>query len=303
VWQWLKRLDPTPPPLQPRHFSADYKAYTVSNDEVITSRDLIKRWETMLPGSTVKADKTWRVIKDTLGDTRATLLTRANLDAEELTREALESAHVPLSVTVLVDHSGSMRDENTNFAVLIAEATDLISRKLDLPCEILGFTTCEWKGAPVRDQWPKRGRPPLPGRLCALRHIFYDSFPDREGVDLRAMFLPGVLKENVDGEALLWAAERARKAPGKRHLILMVSDGAPVDDSTLSVNPLNILVDHLKAVVSELDQDESIHLAAVGLNYDVDRFYDHNITLKFYGDVERSFLPFLAIQIRASRAI
>jgi cobaltochelatase CobT len=112
------------------------------------------------------------------------------------------------------------------------------------------------------------------------------------------MFLPGVLKENVDGEALLWAADRARRMKARRHLIIVVGDGAPVDDSTLAANDNYFLWEHLKSVIAELSEDDTICLAAIGLRDHVARLYEVRVDVKFFGDIEQQFLPFLAYQIR-----
>ncbi len=210
------------------------------------------------------------------------------LDAGRLSRVVVSPAH-PLSykrekqtdfrdtvVTLLIDNSGSMRGRPITLAAMSA---DILARTLErcgVKVEILGFTTRAWKGGQSRDAWAKAGKPPLPGRLNDLRHIIYKEAdkPWRHArKNLGLMLREGLLKENIDGEALLWAAGRLIARPEDRKIMMVISDGAPVDDSTLSANPGNYLEQHLKAVIDWIENHTGIELAAIGIGHDVTRTY------------------------------
>lgn len=199
-----------------------------------------------------------------------------------------------LAVTLLIDHSGSMRDENIQLAAAAAQVFAKVARRAPFRFEILGFTTVAWRGDPVRHDWVVRGRPPHPGRLCALRHIVYAAFSDAGEPDLAAMFLPGLLKENVDGEALAWAATRLRAVAVGRRVLIVLSDGAPVDDCTLTHNGPTILMDHLRAVIAGIEQAGDITLHGVGINHSTRGLYQRHSRIGLFGDIGAVFMPYLA---------
>ncbi|MDR3424385.1 MAG: cobaltochelatase subunit CobT [Alphaproteobacteria bacterium] len=185
-------------------------------------------------------------------------------------------------VTLLLDNSGSMRGRPITLA---AQSADILARTLErcgVKAEILGFTTRAWKGGSSRDAWVKAGKPPLPGRLNDLRHIVYKSAdqPWRHArKNLGLMLREGLLKENIDGEALLWAAQRLLARPEQRKILMVISDGAPVDDSTLSVNPGNYLEQHLRSVIAWIEDRTDIELTAIGIGHDVTRTYRRAVTI------------------------
>jgi len=185
-------------------------------------------------------------------------------------------------VTLLLDNSGSMRGRPITLAAISA---DILARTLErcgVKVEILGFTTRAWKGGMSRDAWIKAGKPALPGRLNDLRHIIYKSAdqPWRHArKNLGLMLREGLLKENIDGEALLWAHARLIARPEQRKILMVISDGAPVDDSTLSVNPGNYLEQHLRAVIGWIEQHTDIELTAIGIGHDVTRYYRRAVTI------------------------
>ena len=216
------------------------------------------------------------------------------LDAARLARVVVSPTH-PLSykrekqmdfrdtiVTLLLDNSGSMRGRPITLAAMSA---DILARTLErcgVKVEILGFTTRAWKGGSSREAWVKAGKPPLPGRLNDLRHIIYKSAdqPWRHArKNLGLMLREGLLKENIDGEALLWAAGRLIARPEARKILMVLSDGAPVDDSTLSANPGNYLEQHLRAVIGWIENHTDIELAAIGIGHDVTKTYRHAVTI------------------------
>ena len=185
-------------------------------------------------------------------------------------------------VSLLIDNSGSMRGRPITLAAMSA---DILARTLErcgVATEILGFTTRAWKGGSSRDAWIKDGKPPLPGRLNDLRHIVYKSAdqPWRHArKNLGLMLREGLLKENIDGEGLLWAHARLLARPEQRRILMVISDGAPVDDSTLSVNPGNYLEQHLRSVIQGIEQTSPIELTAIGIGHDVTRYYRRAVTI------------------------
>jgi cobaltochelatase CobT len=185
-------------------------------------------------------------------------------------------------VTLLLDNSGSMRGRPITVA---ATCADILARTLErchVKVEILGFTTRAWKGGQSRDHWLQHGKKPAPGRLNDLRHIVYkaaDAPWRRARRNLGLMMREGLLKENIDGEALLWAHERLLARPEQRRILMMISDGAPVDDSTLSVNAGNYLEKHLRAVIAEIEERSPVELIAIGIGHDVTRYYRRAVTI------------------------
>jgi cobaltochelatase CobT len=216
------------------------------------------------------------------------------LDAARLTRVIIDPMH-PLSfkrerdtefrdtvVTLVLDNSGSMRGRPIMVAACCA---DILARTLErcgVKVEILGFTTRAWKGGQSREQWLASGKPPGPGRLNDLRHIIYktaDAPWRRAKRSLALMMREGLLKENIDGEALAWAHRRLLARPEQRRILMMISDGAPVDDSTLSVNSGNYLEQHLRQVIEEIETRSPVELIAIGIGHDVTRYYRRAVTI------------------------
>ena len=185
-------------------------------------------------------------------------------------------------VTLLIDNSGSMRGRPITVA---ATCADILARTLErcgVKVEIIGFTTRAWKGGQAREAWLKGGKPNEPGRLNDLRHIIYKSADApwrRANKNLGLMMREGLLKENIDGEALTWAYRRLASRPEQRKILMMISDGAPVDDSTLSVNPGNYLERHLRAVIEEIENRSSVEMLAIGIGHDVTRYYRRAVTI------------------------
>ena len=185
-------------------------------------------------------------------------------------------------VTLLIDNSGSMRGRPISIAAICAEVLAQTLERCQVKCEILGFTTKTWKGGQSREQWLSLGRSQNPGRLNDLRHIIYKSgdVPWRRArLNLGLMMKEGILKENIDGEALEWAYRRMLKRTEARRILMVISDGAPVDDSTLSVNSANYLEIHLKKVISMIESKDLVELIAVGIGHDVARYYSDAVTI------------------------
>jgi cobaltochelatase CobT len=185
-------------------------------------------------------------------------------------------------VTILLDNSGSMRGRPIAVAAISADVLARTLERCGVKVEILGFTTKAWKGGESREHWVAGGKPALPGRLNDLRHIVYkaaDAPWRRARRNLGLMLREGILKENIDGEALLWAHQRLLARPEQRRILMVISDGAPVDDSTLSVNPGNLLERHLRDAIQWIETCSPIELTAIGIGHDVTRYYKKAVTI------------------------
>ena len=216
------------------------------------------------------------------------------LDAAKLSRIVLNPT-TPLSfkqesstnfkdtvVSLLIDNSGSMRGRPISIAAISTEILAKTLERCNVKCEILGFTTKAWKGGHSREKWLSLGRPKNPGRLNDLRHIIYKNADEpwrRAKLNLGLMMKEGLLKENIDGEALEWAHKRLIKREENRKILLVISDGAPVDDSTLSVNPANYLEKHLRHVINKIETTNRVQLVAIGIGHDVTRYYKKAVTI------------------------
>jgi len=221
-------------------------------------------------------------------------LEEGTLDASRLPRVIMDPMHAlsfkrerdtdfrDTVVTLLLDNSGSMRGRPIMVAACCA---DILARTLErcgVKVEILGFTTRAWKGGQAREQWLAAGKPQAPGRLNDLRHIVYktaDAPWRRAKRSLALMMREGLLKENIDGEALAWAHRRLLARPEQRRILMMISDGAPVDDSTLSVNTGCYLEQHLRHVIDEIEMRSPVELIAIGIGHDVTRYYRRAVTI------------------------
>ncbi|WP_394270572.1 cobaltochelatase subunit CobT [Qipengyuania sp.] len=221
------------------------------------------------------------------------------LDAARLTRVVVSPGHAlsykverdtefkDTVVTLLIDNSGSMRGRPISIAAISADIMARTLERCGVKTEILGFTTRAWKGGQSREAWLADGRPANPGRLNDLRHIVYKKADEpwrRARRNLGLMMREGLLKENIDGEALLWAHTRLLARPEDRRILMVISDGAPVDDSTLSVNPAGYLESHLRKVIDWIERQSPVQLVAIGIGHDVTRYYRRAVTIM---DVEQ----------------
>ena len=285
----------------------DYHVFTAEFDEEVASEDLCDEAE--LDRLRAFLDKQLAHLQGVVGRLANRLqrrlmaqqnrawdfdLEEGYLDTARLTRMVIDPMQ-PLSfkmerdtnfrdtvVTLLIDNSGSMRGRPITVA---ATCADILARTLErcgVKVEILGFTTRAWKGGQAREKWLATGKPQAPGRLNDLRHIVYKSAGApwrRARRNLGLMMREGLLKENIDGEALIWAHSRLMARPEQRRILMMISDGAPVDDSTLSVNPGNYLERHLRAVIEEIELRSPVELLAIGIGHDVTRYYRRAVTI------------------------
>jgi cobaltochelatase CobT len=285
----------------------DYTAYSTANDEVVSAEDLcdadeLTRLRSYLDQQLVPLQSAVTKLANRL---QRRLMAQQNrswdfdqeeglLDAARLGRIVTNPAYAlsykverdtdfrDTVVTLLIDNSGSMRGRPISIAAICA---DILARTLErcaVKTEILGFTTRAWKGGMSREKWLADGRPPKPGRLNDLRHIVYkpaDAPWRRARRNLGLMMREGLLKENIDGEALMWAHERLLARREDRRILMVISDGAPVDDSTLSVNSGNYLERHLRHVIKGIETRSPVELIAIGIGHDVTRYYARAVTI------------------------
>jgi cobaltochelatase CobT len=297
----------TPQYLPPGGEALAYRVFTTRFDEVVEARDLCSAVE--LGRLRAQLDQQLGRFQGMIGRMANRLqrrlmaqqirswefdLDEGLLDTARLTRVVVNPEQ-PLSyklekdtefrdtvVSLLIDNSGSMRGRPIAVAAMCA---DILARTLErcgVKVEILGFTTRSWKGGQSREQWLREGKRPNPGRLNDLRHIVYkaaDTPWRRARRSLGLMLREGLLKENIDGEAILWAHQRVLGRPEQRRILMVISDGAPVDDSTLSANPGNYLEQHLRKVIDWIEQRSPVELLAIGIGHDVTRYYRRAVTI------------------------
>lgn len=204
-------------------------------------------------------------------------------------------------LSLLIDQSGSMKGVRIAWAAMLATQLSRLSAELGIKLEILGFSTAGWHGGHARAAWIDAGRPPRPGRLCALMHVIYKAADDPVlDEDARNVMLdPALLRENVDGEALLWAQSRLASRPERLRLLVVVSDGAPVDDSTLLHNGPSYLYRHVKAVLTALAGEENLVLGGLGIEHDVAAFYPISQSVRGPGDLAGAMTQLLPEMIAA----
>ena len=216
------------------------------------------------------------------------------LDTARLSRVVIEPG-APLSfkeesdkefkntiVSLLIDSSGSMRGRSISLAAICADIIGSTLERCSIKTEVLGFTTKNWKGGDSKKLWLNQGSPTNPGRLNDVRHIIFknaDNSWRRARKYFGVMLREGLLKENIDGEALSWSFQRLLKRPEERKILIVISDGAPVDDSTLSTNHSLFLDDHLRTIIDSIEEDNNIELLAIGIGHDVSKYYKRAITI------------------------
>lgn len=285
----------------------DYKAYTTRFDEVIAASELcdadeLQRLRAYLDQQLVHLQG---VVTKLANRLQRRLMAQQNrswdFDQEEGLLDAARLARVVINpmqslsykierdtefkdtiVTLLIDNSGSMRGRPISIAAISADIMARTLERCGVKTEILGFTTRAWKGGQARETWLNDGRPPQPGRLNDIRHIVYKQADEpwrRAKANLGLMMREGLLKENIDGEALLWAHARLLARAEDRRILMVISDGAPVDDSTLSVNSGSYLERHLRQVIGWIESRSPVELVAIGIGHDVTRYYSRAVTI------------------------
>lgn len=231
-----------------------------------------------------KEQKTWNFNTET-GILDTTKLSSIIIDpSQNLSfKSEAEGMFRNIAITLLLDNSGSMRGKSILLTTICAVILMETLQRCKVTLEILGFTTKEWRGGKSRKQWIQEGSPFKPGRLNDLLHIIYkdaEQNPKKAKRSLALMLQEGLLKENIDGEALLWAAKRLEKRNEKRKILIIISDGAPIDDSTLSANSIHYLDQHLKTIIQKIEKKGNIELLAIGIAHDVSRYYKKAVTIK-----------------------
>jgi cobaltochelatase CobT len=254
-----------------------YRIYTTKFDIEIPARHLDSALGPLSPKDDVALIEAWHALQMGLLPWKTRLHIIAAEAAARLRSCLREDERADTVVSLLIDHSGSMRGQKMLFAAATADITQEFLLTLGISCEVLGFTTLRWRGGQSRSQWKWRLRPSRPGRLNDILHIIYRTASDRRtstgSQDFRYMLRPDLPKENIDGEALQWAAKRLTALSQRRKYLVVLSDGAPVDDSTLQANGLTYLSDHLKVVVKTIAEAGDIHLSAIGIGYQDRDFY------------------------------
>ena len=285
----------------------DYKPYTQLHDETVTAEDLcdedeLTRLRGFLDQQLVSLQGAVTKLANRLQRRLMAQQSRSwDFDQEEGLLDAARLARIVIDptrslsykierdtefrdtvVTLLIDNSGSMRGRPISIAAISADIMARTLERCGVKTEILGFTTRAWKGGQSREDWLSAGRPPMPGRLNDLRHIIYKKADEpwrRARRNLGLMMREGLLKENIDGEALLWAHSRLLARNEERRILMVISDGAPVDDSTLSVNSGTYLERHLRQVIEWIENRSPVQLVAIGIGHDVTRYYRRAVTI------------------------
>ncbi|MGE4321397.1 MAG: cobaltochelatase subunit CobT [Sphingobium sp.] len=285
----------------------DYKPYTTTFDEIVTATDLcdedeLTRLRGFLDQQLVSLQGAVTKLANRLQRRLMAQQSRSwDFDQEEGLLDAARLARIVIDptrslsykverdtefrdtvVTLLIDNSGSMRGRPISIAAISADIMARTLERCGVKTEILGFTTRAWKGGQSREAWLAAGRPPMPGRLNDLRHIIYKKADEpwrRARRNLGLMMREGLLKENIDGEALLWAHNRLLARNEERRILMVISDGAPVDDSTLSVNNGTYLERHLRQVIDWIENRSPVQLVAIGIGHDVTRYYRRAVTI------------------------
>ena len=213
--------------------------------------------------------------------------------------------HEDALVTLLIDQSGSMRDEPMAHAAASARLASETLARMGAKTEILGFSTAGWHGGFPALKWREAGKPKRPGRLCALLHVIYKSADDEalSTESWKALLNPNVLRENIDGEAIEWARARMRLRPESHKVLLIISDGAPVDDMTLMHNGPSYLVKHFHQVVEAIRSDASITMGGIGIGCDVNRFYEPSVTVRVAEEIPTAVAEILGVMLASNRAI
>ncbi len=289
-------------------FKNSYKIYSSKFDEVVYPQKIIAKQDLdmlrdqldiKLSNLSGISKKMSLRLKRKLLSKRNTFLERDSsrgiLDRKKLSRIAIDPLiediwinnknheYQDTALTILLDNSGSMRGNPIVMSAMACEIIASILEKFSVKTEIIGFTTADWKGGRARKLWESSGRPKNPGRLNELRHIVYKHFNQsfkKAKTNLGLMLKEGILKENIDGEALLFAKSRIMQQNENRKIVMVISDGTPVDDSTSSTNDSDILSDHLHSVINKIEKQSNIEIVGIGIGHTTEEFYKNSITIK-----------------------
>jgi cobaltochelatase CobT len=291
-WRNPVRFDPNRPY---RVYTSDYDVETKADDldaVLAALPDSDRRWAERFP----------EVDPGQLYDLEKDLSARRAHTGTVQPQDGADAGATDAIVSLLIDHSGSMRGQPMLFAARAAlVASDLLD-SLGAKQEVLGFTTARWKGGLSREKWLSDRQSPYPGRLNDLLHIIYCSAGEKLSArHCAAMLRPDLVKENIDGEAIEWAASRLRRREERRKYLIVLSDGAPVDDSTLLANSDGYLIHHLRRVTGEIKQAGDIRLAAIGIGHPVEQYYKEGITISSPQELESTLVQLIDRLLTAPR--
>ena len=292
IWFAFVRKTPrSPPQLQIDDPAQPYSAFTTQFDAEALGSEIAEALEAMPPNRRIYS----RTMKDRSWSSRITTASEAYAAARALTLEPwLVTATGDTVVVLLVDLSGSMGETIVPLAGELRRCCETIS-EAGIPIALLGFTTVGWRGGQSRQKWFSAGSPSRPGRLCDLLHVTFKQFDEElKDDDWQTMLHPGLLCENVDGEALEWAANMLKTRAEPNKVLVVLSDGAPVDDSTLVENGAEFLVRHIRSVIAKLEQDRSLSLGAIGIGFAVDEYYAKSIQMAKSGTLSEKLSTLLA---------
>ena len=278
-----------------------YHAYVTLHDWIVPSSKLSSAIGRLSDKNKSALDSAWAELQSGLAGWKTKNLILAADTAAEIRDRVPESDLRDTAICILFDQSGSMRGQKMLYAAASADIVQELLSTLGIKVELLGFTTCSWRGGQSRRIWNDDGRPPNPGRLNDLLHVIYrDATDNRQssmGAALQPMLRPDLPKENIDGEAIEWASGRLRERPEARKILLVVSDGAPVDDATLLANGTHYLHDHLLQVIGELEAAGDIELLAIGLGFAAERYYRVSAHCKIPYDLAGAMLALLRARL------
>lgn len=256
-----------------------YEPFTTKFDRIVACGDLDHVLGPLEKEEVASLNEAWTLYERKLAPQKTEWTLRGVDAASVIATQVPRHLREEVNVSILIDHSGSMRGQSILMSALAVDVAQDFLRNMGCRVEVLGYTTSSWKGGLSRSLWRKRGAPRQPGRLCDLLHIVYRSFDDMRvsslGHRLKNMFRPDLLKENVDGEALLWASTRLLNASGAHRILLVLSDGVPADDSTLQENNSAYLSSHLRQVIADLEADDRLFLMAIHIGHMDEQYYSN----------------------------
>lgn len=285
--------------------NCSYRPYTTKFDKVVNANELDSVLGQMTFKDRKKLDDAWNELQVGLLPWRTKLLVNGSQLAEQIRARLPQEQRESTVVSLLFDQSGSMRGQKMLFSAATADVTQEFLTSLGFACEVLGFTTSRWRGGRSRRRWNWRLSPRSPGRLNDLLHVIYRDASDNRvstgGWAYRHMLRPDFPKENIDGEAIEWAVSRLRDVNRTRKILIVLSDGAPVDDSTINENGPNYLGDHLRAVVERLVHDGKIEVAAFGIGFATHSFYPMTHHVDDASELGTELLRFLTELLVADR--
>lgn len=278
-----------------------YRVYTTKFDRVVKAAELETVLGPMNRNARKSLDSAWEELQTGLLPWRTKLQVVGSQLSENLRSQLSKEQRNDIVVSLLIDQSGSMRGQKMLYSTATVDIAQEFLGALGIACEVLGFTTSCWRGGRSRRRWKWCFRPKNPGRLNDLLHVIYrdasDSRVNTGGWDYRYMLRPDLPKENIDGEAIEWAASRLCRIPKKRKILIILTDGAPVDDSTIMENRPNYLGEHLRCVVECLNSQEEIDIGAFGIGFEAQSFYPIRSHVEDPSELGNGLLDFISMML------